>query len=86
MTSPITDLLDYHLRAGHTPGAMVHVERDGQVLARHVAGRTIHRRYGQAVRERFDAWVSRRNPQWAQWTDVVDAVRTGSPAPQPVQH
>jgi hypothetical protein len=50
------------------------------------AGRTIHRRYGQAVRERFDAWVSSRNPQWAQWTDVVDAVRTGSPAPQPVQH
>jgi CubicO group peptidase (beta-lactamase class C family) len=37
--APITDLLDYHLRAGHTPGAMVHVERDGQVLARHVAGR-----------------------------------------------
>jgi CubicO group peptidase (beta-lactamase class C family) len=39
MTSPITDLLDHHLRAGHTPGAMVHVERDGQLLARHVAGR-----------------------------------------------
>jgi CubicO group peptidase (beta-lactamase class C family) len=37
--SSITDLLDYHLRAGHTPGAMVHVEQGGQVLARHVAGR-----------------------------------------------
>jgi hypothetical protein len=34
MTSPITDLLDHHLRAGHTPGAMVHVERAGQLLAR----------------------------------------------------
>ena len=50
------------------------------------AGRAIYRRYGQAVRERFDAWVARTNPQWAQWHDVVDAVRTGAPAVQPVRH
>lgn len=49
------------------------------------AGRAIYRRYGQAVRERFDAWVARTNPQWAQWHDVVDAVRSGGPAVQPVQ-
>ena len=39
MTSPITDLLDYHIRAGHTPGGLVHVERAGRTLARVVAGR-----------------------------------------------
>lgn len=39
MTSPITDLLDYHLRARHTPGVLVHVERAGRTLARHAAGR-----------------------------------------------
>ena len=39
MRTPITDLLDYHLIACHTPGALVHVERAGQTLARHVAGR-----------------------------------------------
>lgn len=50
------------------------------------AGRAIYRRYGQAVRERFDAWVVRTNPQWAQWHDVVDAVRTGAPSVQPVRH
>ena len=50
------------------------------------AGRVIYRKYGQTVRDRFDTWVSRTNPQWAQWHDVVDAVRTGTPAPQPVRH
>ena len=50
------------------------------------AGRAIYRQYGQAVRERFDAWVARTNPQWAQWHDVVDMVRTGAPAPQPMRH
>ncbi|MFO1329406.1 MAG: serine hydrolase domain-containing protein [Rubrivivax sp.] len=39
MSSPITDLLDYHLRAGHTPGGLVHVERAGRTLAREVRGR-----------------------------------------------
>ena len=39
MTSSIVDLVDYHLKARHTPGALVHVERAGQVLARVVAGR-----------------------------------------------
>ena len=50
------------------------------------AGRAIYRKYGQAMRERFDAWVARTNPQWAQWRDVVDAVQTGTPATQPVRH
>ena len=50
------------------------------------AGRAIYRKYGQAVRDRFDAWVARTNPQWAQWHDVVDAVRTGAPVPQPMRH
>lgn len=39
MTSALVDLLDYHTRAGHTPGALAHVERAGQVLARAAAGR-----------------------------------------------
>lgn len=39
MTNPLVDLLNYHIRAGHTPGGLVHVERAGQVLARAVAGR-----------------------------------------------
>ena len=37
-SKPITDLLDYHLKAQHTPGALVHVERAAQTLARHAAG------------------------------------------------
>jgi CubicO group peptidase (beta-lactamase class C family) len=39
MTSPITELLDHHLRARHTPGALVHIERAGQLLAREAVGR-----------------------------------------------
>ena len=39
MTSPISILLDYQIAARHCPGALVHVERAGQTLARHVAGR-----------------------------------------------
>lgn len=39
MTTPITDLLDYQIAARHCPGALVHVERAGQTLARHAAGR-----------------------------------------------
>jgi CubicO group peptidase (beta-lactamase class C family) len=38
MTTPITDLLDYHITARHTPGALVHVEKAGRTLARHAAG------------------------------------------------
>lgn len=38
MTSPITELLDHHIRAGHTPGGLVHVERAGRTLAREVRG------------------------------------------------
>lgn len=50
------------------------------------AGRAIYRRYGQSMRERFDAWVARTNPQWRQWRDVVDAVHTGTPATPPLRH
>ena len=39
MTSAIADLLDYQIAAHHCPGALVHIERGGQVLARHAAGR-----------------------------------------------
>lgn len=35
----IERLLDYHLATGRYPGAIVHVERDGRVLAHRVAGR-----------------------------------------------
>lgn len=38
MTSAITDLLAHQISARHAPGALVHVERAGQVLARHAAG------------------------------------------------
>ena len=39
MATPITDLLSYQIAARHCPGALVHVERAGQTLARHAAGR-----------------------------------------------
>ncbi len=39
MTSALTDLLEHHIQARHCPGALVHVERAGQVLARHALGR-----------------------------------------------
>ena len=38
MTSPISIWLDYQIAARHCPGALVHVERAGQTLARHAAG------------------------------------------------
>ena len=38
MSTPITDLLAHQVAAGHAPGALAHVERAGQVLARHAAG------------------------------------------------
>lgn len=43
------------------------------------AGRKIYQRYGQAMRERFDAWVQRTNPSWSQFADVVQAMRPGGP-------
>ena len=39
MPTPIEDLLAYQLAARHYPGAIVHVERAGKVLAHHVVGR-----------------------------------------------
>lgn len=39
MKNPIDLMLEYHLAARHYPGAVVHVEQDGRVLARAVAGR-----------------------------------------------
>ncbi len=39
MTTPITDLLNYQIAARHCPGALVHVERAGKVLARDAEGR-----------------------------------------------
>ncbi len=38
MTNPIDRLLAYQIDAGHYPGAVVHVERDGHVLVHRVAG------------------------------------------------
>lgn len=38
MHTPLTDLLDHQIAARHCPGALVHVEQAGQVLARHAAG------------------------------------------------
>ena len=38
MPTPITDLLAYQIAARHCPGALVHVEQAGQVLAREAAG------------------------------------------------
>ena len=39
MSEVIERLLAYQIAAGHTPGALVHVERAGRVLARAAAGR-----------------------------------------------
>lgn len=39
MDDAIGRMLDYHLAARHYPGAVVHVEQDGRVLAHAVAGR-----------------------------------------------
>lgn len=39
MATPITELLAHQVAARHAPGALAHVERAGQVLARHAAGR-----------------------------------------------
>lgn len=44
------------------------------------AGRVVLRRWGPAVRERFDAWVARTQPGFGQWRDVVDATV------QPMRH
>jgi CubicO group peptidase (beta-lactamase class C family) len=38
MNAAIERLLTYQIDARHTPGALVHVERDGKVLARNAAG------------------------------------------------
>ena len=38
-TDALDRLLDYQIGAAHYPGALVHVERDGTVLARRAAGR-----------------------------------------------
>jgi len=35
----LTELLDHQIAERHFPGALVHVEREGQVVARHAAGR-----------------------------------------------
>lgn len=48
------------------------------------AGRAIYRRYGEAMRQRFDDWVARTQPGWGQWRDVVDAVH--SPATATARH
>jgi CubicO group peptidase (beta-lactamase class C family) len=40
MTNSIDDMLAYQIQAGHFPGALVHVERDGKPAARHAAGFT----------------------------------------------
>ena len=37
--TPVLDLLQHQIAAGFCPGALAHVERDGQVLARHATGR-----------------------------------------------
>lgn len=42
MPHPISDLLNYQLRARHCPGALAHVERDGRVLAREAVGLVRH--------------------------------------------
>lgn len=39
MENAIARMLDYHLAARHYPGAVVHVEQDGKVLARAAVGR-----------------------------------------------
>lgn len=39
MTTPVLDLLQHHVQARHCPGALLLVERGGQVLARHALGR-----------------------------------------------
>ncbi len=38
MTTALQDLLAHQIAARHCPGVLVHVERDGQVLARHALG------------------------------------------------
>ena len=50
------------------------------------AGRKIYQRYGQAMRDRFDAWVARTNPSWAQWRDVVAATEGSTATMEPVRH
>ncbi len=50
------------------------------------AGRALYRRYGQVVRERFDAWVQRTNPNWGQFGDVVRAMQPGGPVVGDVRH
>lgn len=46
-------------------------------------GRALLRRHGEAVRQRFDAWVAGRDPQWRgarqAMADVVSALRPGGP-------
>ena len=39
MSTPITAMLEYQIAARHCPGALVHVERAGRVLAKCAAGR-----------------------------------------------
>lgn len=50
MSSPIERMLEYHLAAGHYPGAVVHVEQDGRTLAHAVAGR-MHGEGDEPMRE-----------------------------------
>lgn len=50
------------------------------------AGRAIYKRYGQAMRDRFDAWVARTNPGWAQWRDVASAAQGVPAGMEPVRH
>jgi len=38
MTTSIDDMLAYQIRAGHFPGALVHVERGGKLASKHAAG------------------------------------------------
>lgn len=40
MPNPIDLMLDYHQQSGHYPGAVVHIEKKGEVLCRRVSGRT----------------------------------------------
>ena len=47
------------------------------------AGRVIVDRYGAAARERFDAWVASRDPQWSgtrhAMAEVMGLLRPGGP-------
>ncbi|MFO1327391.1 MAG: hypothetical protein U1F56_08530 [Rubrivivax sp.] len=46
-------------------------------------GRALYARYGAAARERFDAWVASRDPQWSgtrqAMAEVMGLLRPGGP-------